>query len=233
MRQANEVQNQMSYTKFPNELLDNAVRECSPHAFVMLTYIVRKTIGWNKKADGISYSQILRDTSINSRATIKKCAEELKKKGFIDVTKHKNFVYYRPIFTSSPNELTSSGNELTSSGNEPVPSSPNELGSSGNELESSPNEPVPVQEMNTQKKRKETNKKETNRKKGPQTKDVFERVWYYVLKGDAKGLMANEEERLVTAVKQYGWVRLCHSDPMKKNWTKKDFMEVYRNVTHS
>lgn len=75
-----------NYTKFPNTLLDST--ELDVYEFRLLSIIIRKTIGFNKKSDGISLSQFMKFGRIGKPkviATLKK----LKSKKLITSTKQK------------------------------------------------------------------------------------------------------------------------------------------------
>lgn len=118
----------------PNAFVDEMLEQISGNACKIYLLIVRKTRGWNKESDRISYSQIQKFTGINSRATISKALDELLSTGLITAQKgnEKTTSEYRlnDGFASSENEpvknCTSSKNEPTGSKIEPKPSSKNE-----------------------------------------------------------------------------------------------------------
>jgi len=57
------------YLMIPNVILDYLIPYCPPTAFMVLMVIYRKTFGWRKREDRISYSQIEQATGL-SKATI-------------------------------------------------------------------------------------------------------------------------------------------------------------------
>lgn len=69
----------------PNALIDEMLDKISGNACKIYLLIVRKTRGWNKEADRLSYSQIQKSTGIGSYATIDKALSELVKTGLIFV----------------------------------------------------------------------------------------------------------------------------------------------------
>ncbi|WFF39269.1 replication protein [Moraxella nasibovis] len=125
----------------PNALIDEVLDKMSGNACKIYLLIVRKTRGWNKEADRISYTQIQKYTGINHRATISKAIDELLEMGLIIVAKgnekssneyrlNDDFCSKNEQEPSSKNEqdnkCTSSKNEPASSKNEQEPSSKNE-----------------------------------------------------------------------------------------------------------
>lgn len=67
----------------PNAFIDEMLDKISGNACKIYLLIVRKTRGWNKTADKISYSQIQKFTGVNSRTTISKALDELLDLGLI------------------------------------------------------------------------------------------------------------------------------------------------------
>ena len=120
--------------QLPNAFVDEMLCKLSGNACKIYLLIVRKTRGWHKEADRISYSQIQKYTGINHRATVSKAIDELLEIGLISVQKgnEKSMSEYRlnDDFTGSKNEpikkCTSSKNEPASSKNEPEAGSKNE-----------------------------------------------------------------------------------------------------------
>lgn len=120
--------------QLPNAIVDDMLCKLSGNACKIYLLIVRKTRGWHKEADKISYSQIQRYTGINHRATISKALEELLELGLIFVQKgnEKSMSEYRlnDNFCGSKNEpvknCTSSKNEPAGSKNELETGSKNE-----------------------------------------------------------------------------------------------------------
>ena len=120
--------------QLPNALVDEMLCKLSGNACKIYLLIVRKTRGWHKEADKISYSQIQKYTGVNHRATVSKAIDELLGIGLISVQKgnEKSMSEYRlnDDFASSKNEpvkkCTSSKNEPASSKNELETGSKNE-----------------------------------------------------------------------------------------------------------
>jgi phage replication O-like protein O len=88
------------YTKVPNSILD--FEGLDVYEFRILILILRKTIGFNKKSDGISLSQFIKFTGISKDKVIKSL-ENLQKNKFISVQKQtlknggKSFNRYTPL----------------------------------------------------------------------------------------------------------------------------------------
>ena len=120
--------------QLPNAFVDEMLCKLSGNACKIYLLIVRKTRGWHKEADKISYSQIQKYTGVNHRATVSKAIDELLGIGLISVQKgnEKSMSEYRlnDDFASSKNEpvkkCTSSKNEPASSKNELETGSKNE-----------------------------------------------------------------------------------------------------------
>lgn len=75
------------FTKVPNSILD--IEALDIYEFRILMHIIRKTLGFNKKSDGISLSQFVKATGI-SKSKVTKTIESLNKKKFITVQKQTN-----------------------------------------------------------------------------------------------------------------------------------------------
>ena len=75
------------FTKVPNSIFD--IEGLNIYERLVLLYIIRKTIGFNKKSDGISLSQFVKFTGA-SKPTIIKAIENLKKMKCINVLKQTN-----------------------------------------------------------------------------------------------------------------------------------------------
>lgn len=58
------------YTCLTNYVLDVVMPSLPPNAWKVLCFVIRKTRGWNKEKDRLSYSQIEIGTGIRSEATI-------------------------------------------------------------------------------------------------------------------------------------------------------------------
>ena len=70
----------------PNAFVDDVLADLSGNACKVYLLIVRKTRGWQKEKDYISYSQIQKIVGISS-ATVEKTIDELASKGLIKVKK--------------------------------------------------------------------------------------------------------------------------------------------------
>ncbi|UYZ79138.1 replication protein [Moraxella bovis] len=94
--------------QLPNAFVDEMLCKLSGNACKIYLLIVRKTRGWHKEADRISYSQIQKYTGINHRATVSKAIDELLEIGLISVQKgnEKSMSEYRlnDDFCGSKNE---------------------------------------------------------------------------------------------------------------------------------
>ncbi len=76
-----------NYTQVSNEFLDNKMAVLSGAAVKTFLAITRKTIGWHKDTDAISYTQIQKMTGNRSYSTVKKSIDELAKAGLIRAEK--------------------------------------------------------------------------------------------------------------------------------------------------
>ena len=65
------------YTIIDNVVFDYILPELTANGWKVLCFIIRKTKGWQKEWDGLSYSQIMKGTGIKSSATISKVLTEL------------------------------------------------------------------------------------------------------------------------------------------------------------
>lgn len=65
------------YTEFHNYVLDCLMPQLSPNAWKCLCFIIRKTKGWHKDSDDLSFSQIKKGTGIKSDPTVSKALKEL------------------------------------------------------------------------------------------------------------------------------------------------------------
>lgn len=72
-----------NYTTFTNYMLDIIMPELPANAWKALCYIYRKTVGWNKESDELSYTQIASGTGIKSSATISEALKVLEAKQYI------------------------------------------------------------------------------------------------------------------------------------------------------
>lgn len=93
-----------NYTQIPNELIGNYLKEnpeskaifspgimarISGNAVKVILAVCRKTIGFHKYTDKISYSQLQELTGIKSRDTLKKAIDEAVSTGLILANKDK------------------------------------------------------------------------------------------------------------------------------------------------
>lgn len=77
----------------PNAFVDAALCQLSPNAVKVYLVVVRKTRGWQKESDKISYSQLKTMSGIGSYTTIEKAVSELETLGLVTVergTKHQS-----------------------------------------------------------------------------------------------------------------------------------------------
>lgn len=79
-------QSQTSYTVFHNILLDVIMPELSANSWKCLTLIVRRTIGWGKDSETLSYEQFRLGTGIQSDSTIRAALMPLQQQNYIIVT---------------------------------------------------------------------------------------------------------------------------------------------------
>jgi len=77
----------VSYTQISNEYIDKYMPNLSKEATNIFIAISRKTIGWHKETDRISYGQLLEMTNIKSVNGIKKAIKELKDKDIINIVR--------------------------------------------------------------------------------------------------------------------------------------------------
>ena len=69
-------------TQVPNAIIDEMAKFTDAE-FRILMLIVRKTIGWHKETDYISYTQFHKYTGIKSRTTLSLAVNNLVKKGYV------------------------------------------------------------------------------------------------------------------------------------------------------
>jgi phage replication O-like protein O len=74
---------QGNFTIVNNFVIDYMMPRLSANGFRVLMFAIRKTVGWQKEQDVISYSQFLKGTGINSRHTISKAISELLAAGYL------------------------------------------------------------------------------------------------------------------------------------------------------
>jgi len=71
------------YTCLTNYALDVVMPSLPPNAWKVLCFVIRKTRGWNKERDRLSYSQIAAGTGIDSDATIRSALKLLIERRFV------------------------------------------------------------------------------------------------------------------------------------------------------
>ena len=124
--------------QLPNAFIDEMLCKVSGNACKIYLLIVRKTRGWHKEADKISYSQIQKYTGLNSRTTISKALDELIDLGLIikekGNQKSSNEYKLNDDFCTAKNEQPSPKNGLYKNCTSPE----NELASPENGLQPSP-----------------------------------------------------------------------------------------------
>jgi phage replication O-like protein O len=76
---------QGNYTQIDNAVIDVIMPTLSPTEWMVLSLIIRKTVGWHKDIDGIAYSQFIKGTGIKSNTTIQRALSKLNKMGIIEV----------------------------------------------------------------------------------------------------------------------------------------------------
>lgn len=76
-----------NFTRIHNYVIDVIMPMLKPNTFKVLMAIVRKTKGWGKDADQISYSQLRDLTGIKSDSTLAAALSDLEKRKYIFVNK--------------------------------------------------------------------------------------------------------------------------------------------------
>jgi hypothetical protein len=71
------------YTEVHDAVFDVIMKRCPPNAFKVLCLILRKTRGWRKDSDSISYTQIRNGTGIASDTTVHTALKWLHDQGMI------------------------------------------------------------------------------------------------------------------------------------------------------
>ena len=71
------------FTKIHNYVIDHMMPTLKPNAFKLLILIIRKTKGWGKDADRISYSQMREGMGIASDTTLSAAIKELEELNYI------------------------------------------------------------------------------------------------------------------------------------------------------
>lgn len=83
-----------NYTQFSNDAIDLVMRDVSPNAWKVITVAIRKTSGWHKKRDVISYSQFQELTGIKSRTTLSNAIKEVVDKNILIKSVSRNSFSY-------------------------------------------------------------------------------------------------------------------------------------------
>ena len=91
MKQKIEAPN---YTQIPNIYFDEIMQILNQTENIVFLVIMRKTFGWHKKRDAISYSQIMSLSGIKSRSTISAALKGLQEKGLIETQKTGQLISY-------------------------------------------------------------------------------------------------------------------------------------------
>jgi len=106
--------NKPNYTQVSNEFLDERMAGLSGSAVKTFLAITRKTIGWHKDTDAISYSQIRDLTGHGSYSTVKKSIDELLNNGLIRVIKSSGgTTKYEPNMTTTTETVVPDTTTLT------------------------------------------------------------------------------------------------------------------------
>lgn len=74
-----------NFTRIHNYVIDHIMPTLKPNAFKLLMLIIRKTKGWGKDADRLSYSQLREGTGMKSDATLSAAIDELVSMQYITV----------------------------------------------------------------------------------------------------------------------------------------------------
>ena len=90
-----------NYTQIPNEYFDKIMQTLSGTENIIFLAIMRKTFGWQKVRDKISYTQIEKVTGIGSYTTIKKGLSALEEKGLIKSERAGKFITYEVNITET------------------------------------------------------------------------------------------------------------------------------------
>jgi len=83
-----------NYTQIPNVYFDEIMQTLNQTENIVFLVIMRKTFGWHKKRDKISYSQIMELTGIKSRTTVSTALKGLLEKGLIETQKAGQLISY-------------------------------------------------------------------------------------------------------------------------------------------
>lgn len=73
----NAFETEDEFTRVPNFIVDEIFPKLNPYTALLLNFIVRKTLGWNKPTDAISYSQMCKALGTKSKDIISASLKEL------------------------------------------------------------------------------------------------------------------------------------------------------------
>lgn len=122
MKQKIEAPN---YTQIPNVLVDEYMKTLNGSEYKIIIAIARKTFGWHKEYDRISYSQISEITGISSKETINKALKILLEKNYIIAIKNNQSISYAINITENePVQKMNRYENCTSTGTKTVPVEP-------------------------------------------------------------------------------------------------------------
>jgi len=92
-----------NYTQIPNVFFDEIMKKISPSDNLVLMAIMRKTFGWQKQVDKISYSQIIEMTGL-VKSTVSISIKSLEEKGLIYVTREGQINTYSVVVHENNDE---------------------------------------------------------------------------------------------------------------------------------
>jgi hypothetical protein len=105
----NPFARQGHYTIFDNVILDEIMPRLSPNAWKVLCFVIRKTKGFHKDEEALSYAAIMKGTGIKSKSTLSAALKELlpdEQTGFVGLllgTAHgENGRYATPSYRLNP-----------------------------------------------------------------------------------------------------------------------------------
>jgi phage replication O-like protein O len=101
-----------SHTQIPNEFIDESMARLTHAQFKVLIAICRKTIGWQKKSDYISISQIM-DLAGVSNKTVVNALSQLEDMGYITTKKSKHATTHITINYDSTSVTSTQGSVMS------------------------------------------------------------------------------------------------------------------------